>query len=947
MSKRPAGKITLSMLKGKPITTSVPSFSFRFNAEDEELEELHPEEHLELPEVPEEQVSGGASHSPVHSSTPHNPSTSRDPSPMHKVVKRSASLEDSTGSSNTMRLFNELKGKITKTVEEKLSEIKSEKKNKTVEEKRKMLTSKESSSVSDSEECTAPSTGRIDDQSPSLQSTVPSTPGTATPELEVSLPIDIPNAEAMAEEPDFPMDSSTPKKSLPTTLEAPFKSKGRPKITSELRRRKKSTSNDVMTMSKIGDPYGEDDEIESAVEVNEESNLSEQSVAKIEQPAPNKDIKDTSWSYSGNLLHLLGQRTVQVTLAWPIFCVLLPVPNFLRDFVLGALVMHCFYTAFQWLTEPVPSEPEKPLLIPDFSALPILKVPSVKEHSPVTRFEGWMNEFPSEYNPETYLINQTRSVFVRLDGSMLRISLTRQKVRKRAMWNEPPPRRNFYHQRIFDIAKCTIKLLPDGLARKRMWSKKYPICIMLRRDSRIGITIPENDSFKEVVDDHAEDEEFEEENSEDETFCLVTNSMVDQQQLILFARTDREKDEWLRRLVAASKCLSTPDQEDSVTPSVESSNVPELRVSPQGTPEHRPLSLEVELHQHISKFLQQTSSTSGSLSSSPKNSPVGSPVKCPLNKAPETIKESEELPSVGIPPPPADTAWFNALLSRVLFDVLRDSQWSEWVRDRIQRKLSTVRLPTFMEELTVSELDLGTALPVVHRTSSPHMDNRGLWVDLDVSYEGSAKICVETKLNLVKLTKADSLESSSGSNKDGPSLATIEAVQRKTIGKSPIFDSDLEDSAESSSDEDTNEVSADDNSAPGAGSSGMGKMLFRMATKITTSKYFQQASEISYIRRAMEEMSNTRVMVHVELKALVGVLAINIPPPPSDRLWYGFRGNPELRLAAKAKLGERLVTLSQVTDFIENKLCIEFQKVFVLPNMDELIIPVMNGRVPQ
>jgi len=47
-----------------------------------------------------------------------------------------------------------------------------------------------------------------------------------------------------------------------------------------------------------------------------------------------------------------------------------------------------------------------------------------------------------------------------------------------------------------------------------------------------------------------------------------------------------------------------------------------------------------------------------------------------------------------------------------------------------------------------------------------------------------------------------------------------------------------------------------------------------------------QASEISYIRRAMEEMSNTRVMVIVELKALVGVLAVNIPPPPSDRIWY-------------------------------------------------------------
>jgi hypothetical protein len=40
-----------------------------------------------------------------------------------------------------MRLFNELKGKFTKTVEEKLNEIKSEKKQRTLEEKRKIVRS--------------------------------------------------------------------------------------------------------------------------------------------------------------------------------------------------------------------------------------------------------------------------------------------------------------------------------------------------------------------------------------------------------------------------------------------------------------------------------------------------------------------------------------------------------------------------------------------------------------------------------------------------------------------------------------------------------------------------------------------------------------------------------------------------------------------------------------
>ena len=40
---------------------------------------------------------------------------------------------------------------------------------------------------------------------------------------------------------------------------------------------------------------------------------------------------------------------------------------------------------------------------------------------------------------------------------------------------------------------------------------------------------------------------------------------------------------------------------------------------------------------------------------------------------------------------------------------------------------------------------------------------------------------------------------------------------------------------------------------------------------------------------------------------------------------YGFRGNPTLWLVAKPKVGEREVTVSHITDWIEKKLALEFQ----------------------
>ncbi|KAG7248507.1 hypothetical protein CRUP_007820, partial [Coryphaenoides rupestris] len=63
----------------------------------------------------------------------------------------------------------------------------------------------------------------------------------------------------------------------------------------------------------------------------------------------------------------------------------------------------------------------------------------------------------------------------------------------------------------------------------------------------------------------------------------------------------------------------------------------------------------------------------------------------------------------------------------------------------------------------------------------------------------------------------------------------------------------------------------------------------------------------------------------VEAQELRGTLAVNVPPPPTDRIWYGFRTPPHLELKARPKLGEREVTFAHVTDWIEKKLYQEFQ----------------------
>lgn len=71
----------------------------------------------------------------------------------------------------------------------------------------------------------------------------------------------------------------------------------------------------------------------------------------------------------------------------------------------------------------------------------------------------------------------------------------------------------------------------------------------------------------------------------------------------------------------------------------------------------------------------------------------------------------------------------------------------------------------------------------------------------------------------------------------------------------------------------------------------------RFVDKIAKSKYFQKATETEFIKKKMEEVSNTPLLLTVEVQECRGTLAVNIPPPPTDRIWYvHFQGGEQARL---------------------------------------------------
>uniref|UniRef100_A0A3B5LNH7 Testis expressed 2 n=1 Tax=Xiphophorus couchianus TaxID=32473 RepID=A0A3B5LNH7_9TELE len=561
-------------------------------------------------------------------------------------------------------------------------------------------------------------------------------------------------------------------------------------------------------------------------------------------------------------------------------------------------------------------------------------------------FKGWMNEIQS-YDPEMYHATLTHSVYVRLEGSVLRLSKPNRNISRRAAHNEPKPDVTYISQKIYDLTDSRIYLMPQSLARKRVWNKKYPICIELAKQE--DFMSKAEGERSEAGDERTTGLGEKLERTDKAEKAEVCTSAEDQRRptagggdltIYLFGRTGREKEEWFRRFLQASQMKSegrggslsgicksgemTSRSQGSSRGSQEELSQPRYRETPaslsSGSAGGMKQKMLLDYSIYMAKYVNpQAPPGSPPAVDSPGHTPESSPKA--TKKLPRSSEEAAE-----------PEAWVNAFLGRIFWDFLREKYWADVVSKKIQMKLSKIRLPYVMNELTLTELDMGFSVPKILCASKPSVDHQGLWFDLEVSYTGSFLMTLETKLNLARL------------GKEGEGLGDHGKEWPRTYC---LADSDEESSSAGSSDEeDPPELLSDKPNLPASEGYVGGhrpSKIMRFVDKIAKSKYFQKATETEFIKKKMEEVSNTPLLLTVEVQECRGTLAVNIPPPPTDRIWYGFRSPPHLELKARPKLGEREVTLVHVTEWIEKKLDQEFQKIFVMPNMDDIWLPIMHS----
>ncbi|EEB12662.1 hypothetical protein Phum_PHUM196670 [Pediculus humanus corporis] len=869
-----------------------------------------------------------------------------------------------------------IRGKLNKNHEEKLAELQSDKKELNKNTPAKLTSSKDNSSMSDSEDTSESS--KISEQwkdSEDLNLSLKEVINKTNDMLSTTLDAALQNAKSEIEA-ESELRHRVNQKEVPDFL----------KISQIKIITPKTDNNNVLTSSNVSD------EIESGVEADENFDstsgdaLDDSSIQMTlggSQPPPNRN---EILSVCANIFSTM-QSPEMYTITFLIgisILVYMPMSDFARGFVYD--IVHQGSCA------------------PDYKKLPPLKIPSPKNVDGV-----WVNEYLHPfYDPDYYSVSQTTPAYLELDNTILKLSRPKGKIRKRATFDEPEYKMQFISQRIYNIGGCNVFLMPEGLTKKRLYSKKYPIVIHLKSDSFIGERMKEKDG---------ENKENTESIDSVDTGLNLTLSNHSKTSLYIFARCDRQKEEWYRRLLSASRAVNTPEQ-STEKPFGRKNENESLNESPKkdvSTPFEKlyfdPDTAQIDEYlQYMAKFVDEKISLQN-------------------YKVPRSDSGSDESSSSSRTYSKMETQWLNAFLNRILFDVFRSPYWLSKIQEKIHKKLNSVRLPYYIEDIEVIELDLGKTGPIIHKVSQPYIDECGLWFDMDVTFEGLIKLTIQTHLNLVKLQKGieeeretlrDSIdnkvekgkkkskilrersltkESSLTPNKVEKSseLKNNESVENefeKSITKtppsstsssltyesklyreirkaaeliinrglesipdrrSPIFDSEVEDSAESSDEElDDNE----NESTPSASATNQdndvssveshlrrypknrrsSKKLFRMFENVAQSKYFKSVAQTKYVQKAIANVSATNLKLTLEIKSCSGTLAVNIPPPPSDRFWYGFREMPFLVFSANPKIGEKSVRFSHIKNYLQKKILHELKKAMVVPNMIDLVL---------
>jgi len=576
-------------------------------------------------------------------------------------------------------------------------------------------------------------------------------------------------------------------------------------------------------------------------------------------------------------------------------------------------------------------------------------------HEPPLPVQTWMNLLPVKFHPydvDRYEVKNTISVRITVEHHMLKIEYPDKNIPKRLNTDEVVPGDLKFHLHTdhVDLTTARISLLPAGIAGKRMFSKKYPIEIRpnavpppdtIIKDpaaSPSAETAAQTEDTADAEDKHAaggEDTEFKSVDSrrtslepdteldvdeiEEEVLTSTGGAPPleqDQKVFYLFARADREKEDVYKALMNGHYFLA-----DTL-----------LDVNRKGPEPDQENSRETarEIKASYNEFMARIMDA------------AHSPSALPASPATATT--------------PEQTDWcihfFNVYLHRIFYDIHKSVEIKTLLKTRIYNKLLKIKITQWFKQIDVTEINMGSNLPKIKWVSRPTENERGLWVSLGIEYGGIASATIETcgfNLGEEQLEAGGSVQLKALLEENPEALPirpNSPAGERKISSRiQAATNSDEEDSAESDSEE----------------SGEINNTNINPESPVQRTRWWEMVGNSELVKTGIHRLSNSewwkaktskKMTLQLEVVSLKGVIVLNIPPPPSDRIWYGFKTKPELDLRilpyyGEIKLGEDNSLFSTAVNkgihVLVNRLKEEIHKFILLPNMDDIPIKIMSA----
>lgn len=417
-----------------------------------------------------------------------------------------------------------------------------------------------------------------------------------------------------------------------------------------------------------------------------------------------------------------------------------------------------------------------------------------------------------------------------------------------------------------DITGCRVSVEPkESINRNNMWKRRLPI--WLRKPVTFESRADET-KWQFAIDALVENYE---------KTCIVSGKV---EGLYLFHKQCRYKEMWYELFRKTSKDGTVPqlkktdvDPEWDIVSSLRGSTVPEdyalyMNRLFEGIPN------DIEDPPVQSQATLVTAESSQTV--------VNEEVSEPTNDTSEPDEpEPTKLADVSGNP---QVAWANALFGRFVWNIIRDSEWKKRIKDRIEKKLIAIQLPKNVGPLILKDFNLGNSAPLITKALLPRMDKQGVWIEMDVAWEGDVDLTLETNLNI----QMDNATTTANSTTFSPM-----SLESPTPAKS------------------------------------------RLSSKLS-------ATVGHYLKKGADRLNKIPIQLTVKVENVAGRVCVNIAPPPTDCLWYGFKTPPTLDLSVAPKLGSYQIKNTHMLGILEQRLKKTFEDTFVLPSMESVVIPGMR-----